>query len=96
MGLRPVRWLLAGNACSEEITRRKQQAGKDIMMHGGGRFVHSIAKLGLVDQYRLSIHPMALRSGLSLFPDLSEPMDLKLLSTTIFGAGAIAHVYRPA
>jgi hypothetical protein len=42
------------------------------------------------------LHPMALRSGLSLFPDLSEPMDLKLLSTTIFGAGAVAHVYQPA
>jgi dihydrofolate reductase len=66
------------------------------MMYGGTRFVHSIQKLGFVDQYRLSIHPVALRRGQSLFPDLSEPMNLKLLSTTTFGAGAIAHVYRPA
>jgi uncharacterized protein YbjT (DUF2867 family) len=66
------------------------------MMYEGTRFVHSIPKLGFVDQYHLSIHPVALRSGLYLFPDLSEPMDMKLLSTTTFGAGAIAHVYRPA
>jgi len=48
-----------------------------------------------VDEYRLLIHPVALGSGLGLFSSLARPIDLKLISTTAFGGGAIAKVYRP-
>jgi hypothetical protein len=41
----------------------------------------------LVDEYRLIVHPAISAGGLPLF---SEPMDLKLLSTRSFPAGAVA------
>ena len=50
---------------------------------------------GLIDEYRLLIHPVALGNGLALFGALSKPVDLELLSATPFGGGAVAHVYRP-
>jgi dihydrofolate reductase len=35
--------------------------------------------LGLVDQYRLVINPVALGNGLPLFKDLSAPITLQLV-----------------
>lgn len=87
---------IANGDLATEIERLKQQPGKDIVAHGGAGFAQSIARLGLIDEYRLVVHPAALGVGLPLFAELPKPVDLKLVSTSIFGSGAAAHVYRPA
>jgi dihydrofolate reductase len=86
---------VASGDLAEEIARLKKEPGKDIMAHGGAGFARSLVQRGLIDEYRLLIHPVALGSGLALFGALSKPVDLKLLSATPFGGGAVAHVYRP-
>jgi len=53
-------------------------------------------KEGLVDEYCLLVHPLALGRGLPIFSGLAKPTDLKLVSATTFATGAVAHVYRPA
>jgi dihydrofolate reductase len=78
----------------EEITRLKQ-AGKDIIAHGGARFAQSLVRLGLIDEYQLLVHPIALGAGLPLFSGLDKPLYLKLVSTSLFSRGVVAHVYRP-
>ncbi|HVJ41645.1 MAG TPA: dihydrofolate reductase family protein [Dongiaceae bacterium] len=78
-----------------EITALKEQPGKDILAHGGAGFAGSLVRLGLIDEYRLLVHPVALGRGLPLFADLPQPRDLKLVSATAFGGGCVAHVYRP-
>lgn len=80
----------------EEILRLKAQPGRFILAHGGARFAHSLIASGLVDEYRLGIHPVALGRGLPLFPELGSPVDLRLVSMTPFASGAVAAVYRPA
>jgi dihydrofolate reductase len=87
---------IASGELAEEIARLKQQPGKDILAHGGARFAQSLASQGLIDEYRLLVHPVALGSGLALFSALSKPIDLRLVSSTVFVSGAIAHIYRPA
>ncbi|MGX1471433.1 UNVERIFIED_CONTAM: dihydrofolate reductase [Streptomyces canus] len=84
---------IADGDLATEIARLKQQPGKDILAHGGAGFARSLSRLRLVDEYRLLVHPVVLGSGLPMFAD---PMDLRLISTTAFSGGAIAHVYRPA
>jgi dihydrofolate reductase len=79
----------------EEITLLKQQPGKDILAHGGAGFARSLVKTGLIDEYRLLTHPVILGKGLPLFSDLLKPVDVKLISTSLFNSGAVAHVYRP-
>ncbi|HMI93277.1 MAG TPA: dihydrofolate reductase family protein [Polyangiales bacterium] len=81
---------------SEEIGRLKQESGKDILAHGGARFAQSLVKHGLVDEYRLLVHPVALGTGLPLFSSLPERSELRLLQATRFPRGAVAHVYRAA
>lgn len=79
-----------------EIERLKQQAGKDILAHGGADFAQSLAATGLIDEYRLVVHPVVLGKGLTLFGKLPRTLDLELRSTTVFRSGTVAHVYRPA
>jgi dihydrofolate reductase len=87
---------VAGGDLAEEIARLKSEPGKDVLAHGGARFAQSLVKHGLVDEYRLLVHPVALGRGLGLFSSLSTAIDLRLVSATTFAAGAVAKVYRRA
>lgn len=87
--------VLTGDLATE-IKRLKQEAGKDIIAHGGASFAQSLVKDGLIDEYHLIVHPAALGRGLPLFSELARPIDLKLVSSTPFDSGAVAQIYRPA
>ncbi len=87
---------VAGDDLVEEIVRLKKRPGKYILAHGGARFAQSLVASGLVDEYRLGIHPVVLGQGRPLFSALSSPADLRLISATPFGLGVLAAVYRPA
>jgi dihydrofolate reductase len=78
-----------------EIKRLKQEPGKDILAHGGASFAQSLVKDGLIDEYHLIVHPVALGQGLPLFSQLARPADLKLVNSTPFDSGAVAQIYRP-
>jgi dihydrofolate reductase len=81
---------VASGGLAEEIARLKQEPGKEILAHGGAAFAQSLSSLGLVDEYRLIVHPVALSGGEPLF---KETMDLKLLRTKSFAAGAVLLTY---
>jgi dihydrofolate reductase len=79
-----------------EVVRLKEQPGNFILAHGGAEFARSLAAYGLVDEYRLVIHPVVLGRGQPLFSGLRSPVDLRLISATPLGSGVIAAVYQPA
>jgi dihydrofolate reductase len=80
---------------AEEIARLKTEPGGEILAHGGVRFVQSLVRLGLVDEYRLYVYPVAVGTGARLFPDLGRPRGLRLLSSRVFQCGVLALTYRP-
>lgn len=80
----------------EEIARLKRADGKDLLAHGGASFARNLVAAGLVDEYRLLVHPVALGRGLPLFSELRAPAALRPVSTRVFGSGAVARVLRPA
>jgi dihydrofolate reductase len=86
---------IASGDLTDEISRLKRESGKDILAHGGAGFARSLVSKGLVDEFRLLTHPVALGVGLPLFSDLPEPLHLRLANVTTFGSGAVAHIYRP-
>jgi dihydrofolate reductase len=86
---------IASGDLAQEIARLKKEPGRDLLAHGGARFAQSLVKTGMIDEYRLIVHPVALGSGIRLFPELDAPVRLKLVDTIAFGTGAIANVYRP-
>lgn len=81
---------------NEEIAKLKAQQGKPIIAHGGASFARSLVALGVVDQYALLVHPVALGRGLPLFAGLPAPRALELVSSTAFPRGTVAQIYRPA
>lgn len=80
----------------EEVTRLKAKDGKPIVAHGGASFARSLIAQNLVDQYVLTIHPIALGKGLPIFADLPTPRPLELVSSRAFPGGVVAQVYRSA
>jgi hypothetical protein len=58
--------------------------------------MRSLITTGLIDEYVLAIHPVALGSGLPIFTDLAIPLYLKLVDVKTFPGGVIAHTYRCA
>ena len=77
----------------EEINALKMQSGKNIVAFGGARFAQSLSRNGLVDAYRLTIHPIVLGEGKPLFDGVPQPIPLHLDETKTFPGGAVAHVY---
>jgi dihydrofolate reductase len=80
---------------AEEVLRLKEQPGNFILAHGGAQFAQSLVASGLIDEYRLGIHPVVLGQGQPLFSGLRSPVDQRLISATPFASGVVAAVYQP-
>ena len=81
---------------SDAVTALKREPGDYILAHGGARFARALTESGLVDEYRLLVHPVVLGRGLPLFAGIARAVDMRLVSSTVFPSGAIAQIYRPA
>jgi len=95
--LKKVDWkntILKKEIVKEEILELKQQAGKPILV-GSPSLISAFTQLGLIDEYELVVHPVILGSGLPLFKNIRDRVDLTLLKTKTFAGGAIALYYRP-
>jgi dihydrofolate reductase len=79
---------------AEVITELKAEQGKPIVALGGAGFMQSLIATGLIDEYHLAIHPVALGSGLQIFTGLKIPRYLKLGEVKVFPKGIIAQTYR--
>jgi len=80
----------------QEIPQLKREPGQDIVAFGGGHFAHSLIRARLVDEYRLTVHPVALGDGISLMHGLPEPERFKLISSTAYADGCVVQVLVPA
>ena len=76
----------------EEIIALKQKAGKPIAV-GSPSLIVAFAKLDLIDEYQLSIQPTIVGTGLVLFKNINDRIDLKLIRTKTFDCGAVTHYY---
>ena len=87
---------VASGDLAAEIATLKAQEGKPIVAHGGASFARSLIALGLVDQFALLMHPVALGQGLPVFSELPTPTPFELISSKAFPGGAVAQIYRVA
>lgn len=78
---------------SEEVSNIKKQEGKDIWLYGGASLIKTFIQLGLIDIYRISVHPTVLGSGKPLFDDLKERLNLTLITTNIYKSGVVQLIY---
>ncbi|MDG0813976.1 dihydrofolate reductase family protein [Cohnella rhizosphaerae] len=78
----------------EEVDRIKNKPGKDIWLYGGASLITTFIRLGLVDEFRLSVHPVVLGEGKPLFVDVRQRLNLKWVDTKSFSSGVVQLIYR--
>jgi dihydrofolate reductase len=86
---------LATADLAQELAALKRQDGGDIAITGGAQLAQSASREGLVDEYQLVVHPIALGEGLALFADLERPLQLELVDSERFDTGVERVVLRP-
>ena len=86
---------IARGDLAAEIAALKEEAGPDVMVHGGASFAAALAAHGLIDEYCLVIQPVALGRGQALFAALPAALPLELIEARAFQCGVVVHIYRP-
>jgi dihydrofolate reductase len=78
---------------ADEISKLKEQPGKDMIVYGSGKVVESLANSDLIDEFQLWVHPVLLGEGKPLFKNLQKRLSMKLSKTKTFGSGVIILYY---
>ena len=86
---------LLGEDFAGEVSKLKQQPGKDLALFGSPKLTASLIEQGLVDELRVMVQPILLGAGKSLFAALSRRVPVELQRTTLFHSGNVLLVYRP-
>jgi dihydrofolate reductase len=73
-----------------EELRREFDGDLDV---GGPNLAGQFVRRGLVDEYRLVVHPVVLGTGTPFWPALNAPLRLRLLETRTFASGAELRSY---
>jgi dihydrofolate reductase len=81
---------------ADELTKLKQESGKDIAILGSSDLTVSLLEMGLVDEVRIMVNPVVLGAGKSVFRTAPERISLKLLKSRPFDSGNVLLYYQPA
>jgi dihydrofolate reductase len=73
----------------------RREFGGDLAV-GGPNLAAQFVRRGLVDEYRLVIHPVVLGAGTPYWPELDAPLRLRLVDRQPFQSGVVAERYLPA
>lgn len=75
-----------------EIRRLKKQPGKDMSV-GGADLASTFIKHGLIDEYRLYIHPVVLGGGKPMFP-VDQKLEMEFVESQTFPGGVVLLRYK--
>lgn len=75
-----------------EDLRREFDGDLDV---GGPHLAGQFVRRGLVDEYRLIVHPVVLGAGTPFWPEVDAPLRLRLVETRTFASGAELRTYVP-
>ena len=78
------------------VAALKGQPGKDILVFGSADLVNTLARLDLVDEYRLMVFPVVVGKGKRLFEEGLDTKNLRLVDSKVFDSGAVVLTYAPA
>jgi dihydrofolate reductase len=77
---------------AKAVQQLKSEPGSGLLT-GGVTLPLALAKLGLIDEYEVVVHPRIVGHGPTLFAGISHHIDLKLVGRREFGSGAVAMQY---
>jgi dihydrofolate reductase len=96
----PLPWqnsVLVTGEVADAVAKLKAEVDGALVVLGSGMLVRALAAAGLVDEYVLSIHPLALGAGTKLFGEgAAAHRAMTLADTVTTTTGVIIARYRPA
>ncbi|WP_371667109.1 dihydrofolate reductase family protein [Streptomyces sp. NBC_00289] len=87
---------LASGGLAEEVERLRAERGESDIAIGGATLAAEAAALGVIDEYRVVVHPVLVGGGIPFFPQRERRVDLELVETRTFRAGVVYLRYRVA
>src|SRR3954454_17828091 len=87
---------LASGGGAGEDARLCAEPGEGDIAIGGAMLAGEAAGLGLIDEYRLRVHPVLVGGGIPFFPHRERRVDLELLETRTFSSTVVYLRYRVA
>lgn len=78
---------------ADEVAKLKEEDGGDLLIYGSGDVVDELTRHGLIDEYRLMVHPVVVGSGKKLFQGLTSTTGLKLTGTVTTDTGVAVLTY---
>jgi dihydrofolate reductase len=76
------------------VRRLKEEDGKDICIMGGGILAKPLLEAGLIDEIGFNIHPVLLGSGIPLYYEMKQQIDLELVKCRQLSNGCVIVTYR--
>jgi dihydrofolate reductase len=83
--------ILRGDVATE-VGKLKAQPGGDLLIYGSGDLVDELTRHGLIDEYRLMVHPVVVGAGKRIFNG-GGTATLGLLNTVTTGTGVVVATY---
>jgi dihydrofolate reductase len=77
---------LAAGGLAEEIERSRAEPGEGDIWIGGATLAAEAAAQGLIDEYRLRVHPVLVGGGIPFFPRRERRVDLELVEARTFSS----------
>jgi dihydrofolate reductase len=87
--------LISSNVAAE-LTKLKQQSGKEIGVGASGTLVRYLLTEGLLDELDLLVHPIVVGTGKRLFEEGTTEVALTLLESKAHKNGVVSLRYVPA
>jgi dihydrofolate reductase len=78
---------IADGDFGQEVDKLRRGGDGYIVVHGGISFWRSLARLDLIDEYRVTLVPYLAGEGVRLFENAGQSYPLDLLSSTAFSSG---------
>ncbi len=80
---------VVGTDLEQQIAALKEQPGGDLVLFGGPQIAATFQRLGLIDEYRIFVHPVILGAGTPLIPELPSRTALRLVEVRSFGSPVV-------
>ena len=76
------------------VARLKSEEGKGICVIGGGLLARSLFEADLIDEVGFNVHPVLLGSGVPLFYEMKQQINLELLECKQLPSGCVLLRYK--
>ncbi|HEV2747865.1 MAG TPA: dihydrofolate reductase family protein [Allosphingosinicella sp.] len=85
---------LVGEDAAAAVRRWKEEPGGSILVMGGGELGSALIEAGLVDEIRLTVHPVLLGGGTAAFHPLTRRIELERIEARPIARDCVLLRYR--